>query len=71
MRFAGNRNFLTLALVVIAADASGKRDMFFKCYGSTSIVSQIARGIAPSAIVASWTADAARFKGKRSQYLLY
>jgi len=74
MGFAGNRNFLTLALVVIAATASskrGKREMFFKCYGSTSIVSQIARGIAPSAIVASWTADAARFKGKRSQYLLY
>ena len=74
MRFAGNRIFLTLASVVIATNASserGKREIFFKCYGSSSIVSQIARGMGPKAIVASWTADVARFKGKRSQYLLY
>jgi len=45
--------------------------MFFKCYGSSSIASQFARGMGPSAIVASWTADVARFKGERSQYLLY
>ena len=74
MRFAGNRIFLTFASVVIAANANskhGKREMFFKCYGSSSIASQFARGVGPSAIVASWTADVARFKGKRSQYLLY
>jgi hypothetical protein len=74
MRFAGNRIFLTLASVVITANANskrGKREMFFKCYGSSSIASQFARGVGPSAIVASWTADVARFKGKRSQYLLY
>jgi len=74
MRFAGNRIFLTLASVVIAVIARskrGKREMFFKCYGSSSIASQFARGIGPSAIVASWTADVARFKGERSQYLLY
>ena len=74
MRFAGNRIFLTLASVVIAVIASSKRrkrEMFFKCYGSYSIASQFARGMEPSAIVASWTADVARFKGERSQYLLY
>ena len=49
----------------------GKREMFFKCYGSSSIASQFACGMEPSAIVASWTADLARFTGERNQYLLY
>ena len=74
MRFAGNRIFLALALVVIALIESskrGKREMFFKCYGSSSIASQFACGMGPSAIVASWTADLARFMGERSQNLLY
>ena len=74
MRFAGNRIFLALASVVIALVASSKRrkrEMFFKCYGSSSIASQFARGIEPSAIAASWTAEVARFKGERSQYLPY
>ena len=72
MRFAGNRIFLALASFVIALIASSKREkreMFFKCYGSSSIASQFARGMGPSAIVASWTADLAPFKGERSQYL--
>lgn len=85
MRFAGNRIFLALASVVIALIASskrGKREMFFKCYGSSSIASQFARGMRPRAIalracqrlqqeLASWTADLARFTGERNQYLLY
>ena len=74
MRFAGNRIFLALASVVIALIASskrGKREMFFKCYGSSSIASQFARGIGLSAIVASWTADLARFMGEHNPYLLY
>ena len=85
MRFAGNRIFLALASFVIALIASskrGKREMFFKCYGSSSIASQFARGMGPSAIalrarhrlqlgLANWTADLARFKGERNQYLLY
>jgi hypothetical protein len=45
--------------------------MFFKCYGSSSIASQFACGMGPSAIVASWTADLARFTGEHNQYLLY
>ena len=74
MRFAGNRIFLTLASVVIgliASSKTGKREMSFKCYGSSSIASQFACGMGPSAIVASWTADLARFMGERSQNLLY
>jgi hypothetical protein len=74
MRFAGNRIFLALTSVVIALIASskrGKREIFFKCYGSSSIASQFACGMGPTAIVASWTADLARFTGERSQNLLY
>jgi hypothetical protein len=74
MRFAGNRIFLALASVVIALVASSKRrkrEMFFKCYGSSWIASQLACGMGQSAIVASWTADLARFTGERNQYLLY
>jgi hypothetical protein len=74
MRFAGNRIFLALTSVVIALIASSKRrkrEMFFKCYGSSSIASQFARGMGPGAIAANWTADLARFKGEHTQYLLY
>ena len=74
MRFAGNKIFLALASVVIALIASsktGKREMFFKCYGSSSIASQFACGMGSSAIVASWTADLARFTSEHNQYLLY
>ena len=56
---------------LIARSKRGKREMFFKCYRSSSIASQFARGIEPSAIAASWTADLARFMGERSQNLLY
>ena len=56
---------------LIARSSRGKREMFFKCCGSSSIVSQFARGIGPAGIVASWTEDVTQFKGERSQYLLY
>jgi len=74
MGLAGNRIFLALASVMIALIESRKRrkrEMFFQCYGSSSIASQFACGMGPSAIVASWTADVARFTGERNQYLLY
>ncbi len=48
-----------------------KRELFFKCYGSSSIAAQIARDIGPAGIVASWTPGVVRFKGERSQYLIY
>jgi len=56
---------------LIARSKRGKREMFFKCYGSSSIASQIARGIGPAGIVASWTPDVVRFRSERSPYLLY
>lgn len=56
---------------LIARSKRGKQEMFFKCYGSSSIASQFARGIEPAGIVASWTAEVMRFKSERSQYLLY
>ncbi|PYK74179.1 MAG: DUF1343 domain-containing protein [Verrucomicrobia bacterium] len=56
---------------LIARSSRGKREMFFKCCGSSSIASQFGRGTGPGGIVASWGADVARFKGERSQYLLY
>jgi Protein of unknown function (DUF1343) len=56
---------------LIAQSKRGKREMFFKCYGSSSIASQFARGIGPAGMVASWTPDVVRFKGERSQYLIY
>ena len=85
MRFAGNRIFLAHASYVIALIASSKRrkrEMFFKCYGSSSIGSQFARGMGRSAIalrvchrlqqgLASRKADLARFTGERNEYLLY
>jgi hypothetical protein len=58
-------------IAAIARSKGGKREMFFKCDGSSSIASQFARGIGSSAIVTSWTADLAGFKGERSQYLPY
>ncbi len=56
---------------LITRSKRGKREMFFKCYGSSSIASQFARGIGPAEIVASWTTDVVRFKGEPSQYLIY
>jgi len=56
---------------LITQSKRGKREMFFKCYGSSSIAAQIARGIGPAGIVASWMPGVVRFKGERSQYLIY
>ena len=55
----------------IARSNPGERDMFFKCYGSSSIGSQSAGGVSPAGFIASWAGDMARFKGERSQYPLY
>ena len=54
-----------------ARSSRAKREMFLKCSGSSSIASQFARGTEPAEIAAGWEADLARFKGERSQYLLY
>ena len=49
----------------------GKREMFFKCYGSSSIAAQIARGIGPAGIVPSWMPGVVRFESERGQNLIY
>jgi hypothetical protein len=56
---------------LITRSKRGKREMFFKCYGSSAIASQVARSIGPAGIVASWTPDVVQFKSERSQYLIY
>ena len=56
---------------LITRSKCGKREMFFKCYGSSSIALQLASGIGPAGIVASWAPEVVRFKGERSQYLIY
>jgi uncharacterized protein YbbC (DUF1343 family) len=56
---------------LITRSSRGKRDMFFKCYGSTSIQSEFARGNGPAVIVAGWADDVARFKSERKDYLVY
>ena len=56
---------------LIARSSRGKQDMFFKCYGSASIQSELARGNGPAAIVAGWADDVARFKGEQKEYLYY
>jgi uncharacterized protein YbbC (DUF1343 family) len=48
-----------------------KQDIFFKCYGSSSIRSQLERGTLPARIVASWRSDVANFRSARAPYLLY
>jgi uncharacterized protein YbbC (DUF1343 family) len=46
-------------------------DIFFKCYGSASIRSELERGLSPARIVASWQSTVANFRSERRPYLLY
>jgi uncharacterized protein YbbC (DUF1343 family) len=46
-------------------------DIFFKCYGSDSIRSQLERGLSPARIVSSWQSTVASFRAARAPYLLY
>jgi uncharacterized protein YbbC (DUF1343 family) len=48
-----------------------KLDIFFKCYGSPLIRSQLERGLSPARIVASWQSNVASFRAARAPYLLY
>jgi uncharacterized protein YbbC (DUF1343 family) len=48
-----------------------KLDIFFKIYGSSSIRSQLERGVSPASIVASWQSNVANFRRARAPYLLY
>jgi len=48
-----------------------KLDIFFKVYGSSSIRSQIERGVSPKSIVAGWKQNVANFRQARAAFLLY
>ncbi len=49
-------------------DADG---IFWKVYGSQSIATQIAKGVSPASIIASWQPITERFKSARQAFLLY
>ncbi len=48
-----------------------KLDIFFKVYGSSSIRSQIERGVSPESIVAGWKQNVTNFRQARAGFLLY
>jgi uncharacterized protein YbbC (DUF1343 family) len=48
-----------------------KLDLFIKVYGSSSIRSQIERGVSPESIVAGWKQNVADFRRARAAFLLY
>ena len=50
---------------------TGKLNLFYKCYGSSLIRSQIESGVSPTRIVASWKSNEQQFRGARGPYLLY
>lgn len=56
---------------LFARSGGEKLEMFFKAYGSGQIRDQISRGMAPSRIIAGWSAGVSRFHAQRAPYLLY
>jgi uncharacterized protein YbbC (DUF1343 family) len=46
-------------------------EMFYKCYGSSTIGDQISHGMSPDRIIASWLGYQQRFASLRRPYLLY
>ena len=56
---------------VFRRTGGSKLEIFFKVYGSSSIRSQLQRGVSPSKIVASWEDNEASFRRARAPYLLY
>jgi uncharacterized protein YbbC (DUF1343 family) len=56
---------------VFRRTSRSKLDIFFKVYGSTSIRSELLRGVSPARIVASWQGNEASFRRARAPYLLY
>jgi uncharacterized protein YbbC (DUF1343 family) len=48
-----------------------KLEMFYKCYGSAAIRSQIESQVPVPRIINSWLPSVQRFDSERSSYLLY
>jgi uncharacterized protein YbbC (DUF1343 family) len=86
MRFAGNRIFVALASVVIAVNARGAVELGIDVLESNGyallknkrgglITNQTgvdSRGVRTRVLLRkNWTPDVVRFKGERSQYLIY
>ena len=56
----------------VFAHSNGEHlNMFYKCYGSESVRTQIEKGVSPSRIVAGWSPSLSRFNADRKASLLY
>jgi uncharacterized protein YbbC (DUF1343 family) len=77
----GNLCFLALALLsevnrnaqpdLFARSSADKLDIFYKVYGSRSIVSQLRQGMPIQRIAGAWQPSVERFRKERSAYLFY
>ncbi|MFN2542659.1 MAG: hypothetical protein ABR514_10910 [Chthoniobacterales bacterium] len=56
---------------IFARSRRSQLDLFFKVYGSSSIRSQLQRGVPVSSIVGLWKEDVTRFRSQRAAYLIY
>jgi uncharacterized protein YbbC (DUF1343 family) len=57
--------------MVFRRSSRSKLDIFFKVYGSSSIRSQLERGVSAASIVRSWNNDVDEFRRDRAPFLLY
>jgi len=51
--------------------SASAKNIFYKVYGSTSIETQLKRGVSPGSIIAGWKSYNDAFRQKRQPYLLY
>lgn len=51
--------------------SSSSKNIFYKVYGSTSIETQLKRGVSPGSIIAGWKSHNDSFRQKRQSYLIY
>ena len=51
--------------------SSSSKNIFYKVYGSTSIETQLKRGVSPGSIIAGWKPHNDSFRQKRQPYLIY
>lgn len=56
---------------IFSRASSDKLNLFYKCYGSTSIREQLERDLPPPRIVDSWKRSNQRFETERGPFLLY
>jgi uncharacterized protein YbbC (DUF1343 family) len=77
----GNLCFLALALLaevnrrsqpdLFARSSPDKLDIFYKVYGSRSIVSQLRQGMPIQRIASAWQPSVDKFRKERAPYLFY